>query len=113
MQGPALGKERSPTHRSQSCCTFPSCNVAARILLVHWRERRQSRSLLGQAAELRRQEEISSQVSASRRAAGRLGGRLELSLESGIVRSERLRGGNGEFPWIDGLWAEVHRRGQR
>ena len=61
-------------------------HVAARILLVHRRERRQGPRLPGQAAELRRLEEISREVPHPRRAARGLGRRLELSLESRTVR---------------------------
>ncbi len=60
---------------------------APRVLLVHRCARRQSRRLPGQAAELRPQQEISREVPHPRRAAGRLGRRLELSLESRTLRA--------------------------
>ncbi len=67
-----------------------------------------------QAARIRSEEEIFVEVFASRRTARRMGKRLDISLERGVVRGDRkLRGGDDQFPWLDRLRAEVYRFDQR
>ena len=61
-----------------------------------------------------RHQEISREVPDSRRAAGRVGRRLELSLESRTVRARnRIRGHHDQLPRLDRIRAEVHRCHQR
>ena len=80
-----LSKAQPLTHLNDAVL-FPSRHVPVRIFLVQRRSQRQGRRFPGQAAELRRQQEISREVPHPRRAAGRLGRRLELSLESRTLR---------------------------
>ena len=92
---------------------FAGRDAAAGEFLVHRRGEGESPGLRRQAAELRRQQEVSGEVSHPRRPAGRVGRRLVVSLESRTVRRQRLRGDHGQLPRLDRLWAEVHRRDQR
>src|SRR5438309_1668383 len=68
----------------------------------------QGARLPGQAAELRPDQKISGEIPHPWRAAGSVGRRLELSLESRIVRGEWLRGRHDQLPRLDRLWPEVH-----
>ena len=65
------------------------------------------------AASLRPREKIPSQVPHPRRAAGRMGRRLELSLEPRTLRRQRLRRRHDQLPRLDGLWPGHRRRHQR
>jgi dipeptidyl aminopeptidase/acylaminoacyl peptidase len=82
--------------------------VAMSPLETFWSEGRQSPRLPRQAPELRPRQKISREVPHPRRPAGRLGRRLELSLESRTVRRQRIRGHHDQLPRLDRLRAEVH-----
>ena len=77
-----LSRANALTHVNGSLLARSRMLASLESLLVHRRSQRQGRRLPGQAAELRRQQEISREVPHPRRAAGRLGRRLELPLES-------------------------------
>ena len=87
-------------------------DAAVGEFLVHGRGERESPGLHRQAAKLRREQEVSGEVSHPRRARRRVGRRLVVSLESRAVRRQRLRSHHGQLPRFDGLRTEVHRRHQ-
>ena len=63
---------------------------------------------------IRSEQKVSAEISDPRRAAGRVGKFVDISMERGVVRGERkLRGGNDQFPRFDRLWAEIYRLDQR
>src|SRR5207249_8231818 len=76
-------------------------------------ERRRRSGIHDQTAGVRSEKEISSEIFDPRRAARGLGKRVDVSLERRVVRRERLRGGDDQFPWLDRLRAEVYRLDQR
>ena len=119
----AMARPRQLTHLNDAVLSQVAMSPH-RTLLVHWCSRRQSRRLLGQAAEFRCLEKISCEVSYSWRAAGGLGRRLVVSLESRTVRganfwvikfidAQRIRRHHDQLPRLDRIRAEVYRCHQR
>ena len=98
------------SQRRPAIATRPAQNG---ILLVHGQGRREGAGLPHSAAGIRRVEEVSAEVPHSRRAAGRVGRLVVLSLERGVVCGQRLRRGHDQSARIDGLRAGLCRRRER
>src|SRR5205814_8574439 len=62
---------------------------------------------------IRSEQEVCAKISDPWRTTRRLGKRVDVSMERGVVRDQRLRGSNDQFPRLDRLRAEVYRFDQR
>ena len=97
----------------QRCAAGAARSAEDGIVLVHRRGRHEAPRLHHSAAGVRCGEEVSGEVPDSRRAAGRVGRRLELPLERGAVCRQRLRRRHDQSARVDGIWAGDRGRRER
>ncbi len=111
--------ERAASARDDSChpherrAAVANRHAAVGIVHLQRREQRGGAGIHGQAAGIRSEQEVSAEIFNPRRAARRVGKFVDVSMERGVVRGQRLRRRDDQFPRLDRLRAEVYRLDQR
>src|SRR5437899_1980799 len=101
------------SHAHERSAVVADRYAAVGVVHVQRRQRRGGAGIYSQAAGIRSGEEVSAEVFDPWRAARGVGKFVDVSLERAVVRGQRLRGGDDQFPRLDRLWAEVYRLDQR